>query len=211
MKQWLRQNPQHLPAGLSASDNTSHELRNGLRNNGWGYQELDDKVLLVKPDEEGNTSFVEELSGKTSETEEHAGILGPGLPFESDLRDLIAHRMQTLELNGRRLALFQGFQGVEYPTEVGRIDILAVDDEENFVVFELKLGKGANRAVGQVSRYMGWVKQHLATGREVYGVVVAKTIDGKLKYAASPNPNIHLFEYRLDICLSEPDIRDLGA
>ena len=35
MKEWLRQHPHHLPAGLDATASTSHQLRNGLRRLGW--------------------------------------------------------------------------------------------------------------------------------------------------------------------------------
>ena len=35
MKEWLRQNPQPLPAGLDATASTSHQLRNALRRLGW--------------------------------------------------------------------------------------------------------------------------------------------------------------------------------
>ena len=47
--------------------------------------------------------------------------------------------------------------GVEYPTPVGKIDILTIDEDETFYVFELKWGRGRDKVVGQVTRYMGWV------------------------------------------------------
>jgi len=88
--------------------------------------------------------------------------------------------------------------GFEYPTDVGPIDILAVDEEGNFVVFELKLSRGADKAMGQISRYMGWIKQNLAKDKGVKGVIVAKKVDEKLKYARSIIPNISLFEHELN-------------
>lgn len=30
MKEWLRQHPEHIPPGLSATSSTSHQLRNAL-------------------------------------------------------------------------------------------------------------------------------------------------------------------------------------
>jgi RecB family endonuclease NucS len=68
----------------------------------------------------------------------------------------------------------------------------------NFVVFELKLSRGADKAMGQISRYMGWIKQNLAKDKGVKGVIVAKKVDEKLKYAASIIPDISLFEYELN-------------
>jgi hypothetical protein len=35
MKEWLRQHPEHIPAGLDGMTSTSHELRNGLKKRGW--------------------------------------------------------------------------------------------------------------------------------------------------------------------------------
>ncbi|MED1949908.1 endonuclease NucS domain-containing protein [Brevibacillus centrosporus] len=61
--------------------------------------------------------------------------------------------------------------------DVGRIDILTIDQDDNFVVFELKLNKGMDSAMGQLLRYMGWVKSELAPDKEVLGVIVAGEID----------------------------------
>lgn len=102
----------------------------------------------------------------------------------------------------------QGRDGIEYPTDVGPIDILAIDEEGNFVVFELKLSRGADRAMGQLSRYMGWVKRNLSKGKKVKGVIIAKKVDEKLKYAASVIPDITLFEHELDFKIREVSISE---
>ena len=62
-----------------------------------------------------------------------------------------------------------------------------------------------DRALGQLARYMGWVKTHLAGGREVRGVVVARSIDEKLRYASCVIPNVALLEYEVQFKL-----RDVG-
>jgi endonuclease len=93
-------------------------------------------------------------------------------PLESHLRDFIATNLNNIKLHGLALRLFQdssGRDGVEYPTAVGPIDILAQDSNGDLVVFELKLSKGPDRAVGQALRYMGWVSKHLAGGKKVSG------------------------------------------
>ncbi|QIZ67776.1 endonuclease NucS domain-containing protein [Geobacillus subterraneus] len=130
-------------------------------------------------------------------------------PVESHLRDFIAQNIQSLDVNGKRLKLYiddEGRNGVEYPTDVGLIDILAVDEEGNFVVFELKLSKGPDAAIGQIARYMGWVKKNIAKGKNVSGVIVAKKVDDKLKYAASIVPEISLFEYQLNFTIQKASI-----
>jgi hypothetical protein len=122
-------------------------------------------------------------------------------PLESHLRDFIIANLGSLKIQGHALHLYQdpssGKNGKEYHTEVGNIDILAQDGEGNLVVFELKLSKGPDRAVGQALRYMGWVSKHLAVGKKVTGVIVAQEIDEKLKYAVSLVPSITVFEYSL--------------
>jgi RecB family endonuclease NucS len=120
----------------------------------------------------------------------------------------IAQNLPRIPINGRRVTLYtdtSGRGGVEYPIGVGPIDILAVDDSGNFVVFELKLERGPDRALGQLARYMGWVKLNLAREREVGGVVVAKSIDERLRYAACVIPNVALLEYEVEFRLREVD------
>jgi hypothetical protein len=124
--------------------------------------------------------------------------------MEGQLRDFIIENISRIPVGGRQLRLYrnaEGRDGKEYPTDVGPIDILAIDDVGNLFVFELKLDRGPDRALGQLARYMGWVKIHLAHDREVRGVVVARTIDERLRYAACIMPNVELLEYEIEFRL----------
>ena len=82
----------------------------------------------------------------------------------------------------------------------------SLDEEDNFVVLELKLSRGADKAMGQLSRYMSWVKRNLSKGKKVKGVIVAESVDEKLKYGASITPQPALFEYELDFKIREVGI-----
>ena len=73
----------------------------------------------------------------------------------------------------------------QYPTGLGPIDILARDKaDHNWVVIELKKGKSSDTVVGQLLRYMGWVKKHKASGNEkVRGIIITSAPDDRIKYA----------------------------
>ena len=58
---------------------------------------------------------------------------------------------------------------------------------------------------GQLARYMGWIKIQLAKDRDVRGVVVARAIDEKLRYAACVMPNVELLEYEVEFRLRPAD------
>lgn len=119
-------------------------------------------------------------------------------PLEANLRDFLIKNLRTVKNLSLKLFINdQQRDGKEYPTEVGPIDILATDESGNFYVFELKLSKGPDRALGQILRYMGWVKNNLAKTKEVKGIIVANKIDDKLKFAVSVTPNVSLCEYEL--------------
>ncbi len=119
--------------------------------------------------------------------------------------DFIAQNIESISVNGRRLQLYvdaTGKDGVEFSTAVGPIDILAIDKETNaFVVFELKRGRTPDHVIGQIARYMGWLKSTIAKDVEVRGVIVAKKIAQNLRYAVRAVPNVSLFEYEVSFTL----------
>ena len=99
----------------------------------------------------------------------------------------------------------KGRIGKQYPTETGPIDILCVDKTNNdFVVFELKKDKPTDRVVGQIKRYMGYVKEKLAKdGQNVRGIIIAFEKDDKLKYALKTITDVKLMTYSIKIQLKQ--------
>ncbi len=93
--------------------------------------------------------------------------------------------------------------GQQYDTgAVGRIDLLCEDKTSGaLVVIEMKKGRQSDVAMGQLARYMGWVKEHLAQGRRVEGVVLAPGYDERLRYAtiAVPNSRVLRYETRFEV------------
>ena len=79
----------------------------------------------------------------------------------------------------------RGKEGRQYKTDIGIIDLLAVDKQSRaFVVIELKRDKTSDQVIGQVQRYMGWVKTKLcANDQSVRGIIICNEEDEKLRYA----------------------------
>ena len=67
--------------------------------------------------------------------------------------------------------------------------------------FGLKRGSTPDQAIGQLARYMGWVKQTIGRDRDAHGVIVAKSIGDRLRYAVSIIPNVSLFAYEVNFHL----------
>jgi RecB family endonuclease NucS len=128
--------------------------------------------------------------------------------LESHLRDYLARNLASIGDFDGPLTLYtseDGRDGVEFQTDVGPIDILATSSVGDFYVFELKLGRGADVALGQILRYMGWVGRHLSMERKVFGVVLASDISEKLRYAATQVPQVRLMEYELHFAVKPVD------
>ena len=57
--------------------------------------------------------------------------------------------------------------------------------------------------MGQLLRYMGWIKKHLAVDKDVKGIIVANKMDEKIKYAVSMIPEVSLWEYEMKFELTK--------
>lgn len=202
MREWLRAHPERFPEGMNSGNSNSHRLRDGLRRLGWSAQETDTEVQLIPPGSAAFEGTVEAVLGSDeSETDDDgADERSATFGLEYQLRDFLAQNLSTIRVDGRQLSLYvdsAGRNGVEYQTGVGRIDILAVDEEGKFVVFELKRAQTPDYTIGQLARYMGWIKQTIGQGTVVRGVVVAKVISENLRYCVAVVPNVSLFEYEV--------------
>ena len=92
--------------------------------------------------------------------------------------------------------------GYEYPTGVGRIDLLAKHrKKKEWLVVELKRDQTNDETVGQVLRYIGWVRRHLSKKEErVRGLIIARDPKEPLLYAldAFPGREIELQRYEVE-------------
>ena len=210
MKEWLRLHSEHIPQGLHPTNSTSHQLRDGLRKRGWTVQTAQDEVRLLPP---GNTSTTEAVAAvlgtDEDENEESAEAEEAAFQFEMQLRDFIAQNLSAIDVHGTRLRLYVdegGRNGVEYPTSVGPIDILATDATGALYVFELKRARSPDHAIGQLARYMGALRRKFGSERSINGVIVAQEITRNLRYAVTVIPNVSLFEYEVQFKLHRAQV-----
>jgi len=140
----------------------------------------------------------------------HASASGPlstptvgGSPLdrliETKLEQWLVEHWQEVDF-GSKLKLYEEDGepvGQQYDTGVvGRIDVLCEDEDSGeLVVIELKRGRPSDEVVGQLARYIGWTKRHLANGRQVRGVVLAPDFDDRLRYASAAIPGTVLLKY----------------
>jgi hypothetical protein len=140
---------------------------------------------------------------------------GPGEEFvlEKHLEDFLVANFGTIFKGELELYVDpEGNKGQQYPIvgedgkEIGRIDILAKEGgTSSFVVIELKKGRESDTVVGQILRYMGWIKENLCDQRQdVRGLIICKDQDERLRYALKVLPgNVGVKFYSVSFRLSD--------
>jgi hypothetical protein len=125
--------------------------------------------------------------------------------MEKQLEDFIIHNWSNTELGQKYDLIIE--EGVllsqQYRTEIGPIDILAKDKTTgDYVVIELKKDQTSDDTVGQIARYMGWIKK-TKNSSNVKGVIIAGHYDKKLDYALEMVPNVEVFLYEVNFKLNQ--------
>jgi len=120
--------------------------------------------------------------------------------LEKDLRKYLATNPHKL---GQKFELIGELFNIG---EVGEIDILFKDRNGNHIVVETKKGKSSDVVVGQIARYMGWVKRNL--GENVRGIIVVSDPDTRLDHALEIIPNTKVVYYRVRFDLSDQPFQE---
>lgn len=142
-----------------------------------------------------------------------SGESGPGgtidsehFALEKQLEGFLVENWSRTEL-GKEWNIFESegepLAGNQFPTDIGIIDVLAKHKKEpRWLVVELKRDQTTDQTVGQATRYMGWVRQHLAKpGDSVEALLIGRHVDDKARYAASVVPNVRLMRYEVSFKL----------
>jgi len=125
--------------------------------------------------------------------------------LEKHLEEFLVKNWSQTEL-GKKYNIYEEegeLVGQQYPTDTGNIDILAISKDKNvLLVVELKKGRASDNVVGQVQRYMGYVKEELAESNQyVHGVIIALEDDIKIKRALAVASNIEFYRYQVSFKL----------
>ncbi|WP_298171507.1 endonuclease NucS domain-containing protein [Novosphingobium sp.] len=158
------------------------------------------------------------LSGDKEETEVDSetpltadsptGQVAARFAIERHLHDYLFDNWSQLELS-RDWDIYvrdgEPDAGYEFPTPIGRIDLLAKHKHESkWLVIELKRDKSSDAVVGQILRYIGWISAHLAQPSEtVEGLVIAARGEDKLHYALSAVPSVSFKSYEVEFRLKD--------
>lgn len=158
------------------------------------------------------------VSNITKYSEELAGLLDGKAPqvlshgdetvedpsvfaLESHLEEfLVANWKQTALGNEYNIYEVDGESvGQQFPSDTGPMDILAISkDGSVLLVVELKRGRASDVVVGQIQRYMGYVKEELAEPHQtVKGIIIALEEDLKIRRALSVTTNIDFYRYQV--------------
>lgn len=121
--------------------------------------------------------------------------------LEEHLEDFLIQNWESTEL-GKQYDIYEDegeIVGQQYPCDTGQIDILASSkNKKTITVIELKKGRASDVVVGQVLRYMGFIKEELAEANQsVRGIIIAFKDDIKIRRALAVTPNIEFYTYKV--------------
>lgn len=127
--------------------------------------------------------------------------------FECDLRNYLAKNLSKIE-DGLTLIEKEYNTG----TSAGIMDLFCKDSKGNYIVIELKKYSEEDKVIGQILRYIGWIKQNKKTDEKninVRGIIIVNKPNEKLDYAIIPVNNfIKICYYKTSIEIFNKYIED---
>jgi hypothetical protein len=191
---------------LRMSTNAPSRVHYGVSSNGDDdllYQIDSQRFRLYEPASDPEPIYTKSKEIKEpdedADDEQHSQV--SEFAYEKDLQNFLS-KNPSLIAQGLHLYEDEGITGIEFPAGNRFIDILALDKDNNYVVIELKVSRGYDRVVGQLLRYMAWIKKNQAdAGQSVRGIIVAREISDDLLLACSELDNVDLYEYQLSVSL----------
>lgn len=143
----------------------------------------------------------ESVVEKPSRIAVELGIKKHQFSSERILEDELTMRLEAgVNVFGIPLKIYKkhGMYGRQFIIPVGRMDILAVDEEENLYVIELKKDSGYNDAYKQTVKYIEWLSNNTVDkDKKVYGIICLNAPSKELIDKVRQDRRIKLFEYEI--------------
>jgi Holliday junction resolvase-like predicted endonuclease len=141
-------------------------------------------TYLISLFEDAVTS--EDVKRAQSEVEEHRELLAPDeaesverAQIEKDIETFYCAHPDMLE---QGLVLREN--GRQFPTPIGRIDLLCVSKDREYVVVEVKAQEAQDSVFGQILRYIGWVHRNIPKAKDnVRGIILAAKFPEAARYS----------------------------
>ena len=132
--------------------------------------------------------------------------------LEKHLEEFIVHNWTNTDF-GKNYDIYSedgSYIGQQYPTDSPhkKIDILAISkDQSELLVIELKRGRPSDSVIGQLMRYMGFIKSKCAAdGQRVRGCIVAFEPESGVKHAMRVSPDIDYYTYSVNFQLNRVSV-----
>ena len=118
---------------------------------------------------------------------------------EKILEDELELRIQSGQpVFGKLMKIYRrkGEYGRQYIISIGRIDLLAEDEEGNLYIIELKKDSGYDDAYKQTVNYVNWFEKRYKN-KKIYGIICLNNPSDKLVKNAKSDARIKLYEYSI--------------
>lgn len=172
------------------------------------------KVTIFDPDKHGSWSIIEENARlKVVKNDFHAvPVIGTNRIIEKEqvravsevvpvMRDMVVTNLALLKQDLKLYQDISGRMGIEYPTEVGIVDILAIDGEGYFTVVEIA-DPFTPEVLTRMLGCMGWLRKHLALGQEVRGIVLTNQVENNMLMSAAAIPQIEICQLQVSVVVN---------
>jgi len=155
-------------------------------------QDLRSRLISVTRDD----AIAIEATRRTHERLGFGSADGEIFILEAGIEEAIKPNLPRLGLSLANQTIQQQFS---MGPGVGRSDLICEDKNGGLVVIEIKRGMTSDQALGQLLRYIGYVKENVAqSGQSVSGWIIAGDYDEHLRLAASA-ANIRVLIVRLGL------------
>ncbi|MGE5543739.1 MAG: hypothetical protein ACM3UW_02095 [Bacillota bacterium] len=156
---------------------------------------LDEKPAARKAGRKKSDDLTSETSPSTKKMGEEQAYISSSFP---QVREVLYNNLALLGKNLRIYTDASGRQGFEYPTEIGIIDILAVDAYQRLTVMEFA-EEVTPEVLSRILGYMGWVRRNLTPGKDVKGMIFTNHIEEHMLLSISQVPGIEVYQLKMSL------------